>query len=364
MGVQFFRSFQPQPVNGGVVQVLRQLPVFQLPHAFDLFQLLRDIAVVLDLDLHLFPNYRIQCRTVGVKRSNDSIAQLGTANQVCDFTAGSNAGGAVLFQKRVQFRSRCQIGFQHPLFLLCHKAVFFQHVLIAFLGEQPQFVSQRHQTLVSVVLPQDQPVLAAGSHHAVGILTALGHQIVYQRADIGSGSVHDKRRLALHCQCGIDAGNQSLCGSFLVAGTAVELSCSEQSGNLLALQRCPQFCGVYAVIFDSIRRTHDLHVFQSADRPQKCQLDIFRQRGRHALQIILLGFQPHRLYEKLMPRLVGKADNFGFDRRAVAGADTLDLSGEQRRTVKIFPNDAVGFLVGIGDVAGNLIVHPGRIRAE
>ena len=32
--------------------------------------------------------------------------------------------------------------------------------------------------------------------------------------------------------------------------------------------------------------------------------------------------------------------------------------------VKIFPNDTVGFLVGIGDVAGNLIVHLGRVRAK
>ena len=33
----------------------------------------------------------------GLKELADSIAQLGTANQVCDFTTGSDAGGAVLF---------------------------------------------------------------------------------------------------------------------------------------------------------------------------------------------------------------------------------------------------------------------------
>ena len=98
-------------------------------------------------------------------------------------------------------------------------------------------------------------------------------------------------------------------------------------------------------------------MLQSPNGAQKRQLDILRQRGGHALQIVLLRLQAHGLDEELVAALVGEAPDLGFDGGTVPWADALDLSGEQGRTVEVLPNDAVCLAVGVGDIAGHLIVH-------
>ena len=45
-------------------------------------------------------------------------------------------------------------------------------------------------------------------------------------------------------------------------------------------------------------------------------------------------------------------------------ADSLNLTGEQRRPMQILPNDAVCFCIGIGNIAADLIVQPFRIGGK
>ena len=49
---------------------------------------------------------------------------------------------------------------------------------------QPGPAPQRGQPLVGVILPQQQPVLRPGGHHPVGLVGALGDQVVYHGAYI------------------------------------------------------------------------------------------------------------------------------------------------------------------------------------
>ena len=56
-----------------------------------------------------------------------------------------------------------------------------------------------------------------------------------------------------------------------------------------------------------------------------------------------------------MAFLIGKADDFILNGRAVAGSGAVDFAGIHGGSVDIFPNNAVGFGVGIDDMAGDLV---------
>ena len=62
--------------------------------------------------------------------------------------------------------------------------------------EQAQAPGALGEPQVGVVVAQQQPVLGARGEHAVGLVDALGHQVVDQHADVGLVASQDKRRLA------------------------------------------------------------------------------------------------------------------------------------------------------------------------
>ena len=90
---------------------------------------------------------------------------------------------------------------------------------------------------------------------------------------------------------------------------------------------------------------------------QHFQLHILRQTGRKTLNVHFLGIQAAWLNKQLVAGLVGKADNFRLNAGAVAGADTGDGAVIHGAAVEILPDDAVGFLVGIGEIADGGVVH-------
>ena len=66
-----------------------------------------------------------------------------------------------------------------------------------------------------------------------------------------------------------------------------------------------------------------------------------------------------------MPFLVGKADDFRFDRRAVARANAFNRAVTHRCPVQIFPDDAVCFFIRKGQPAAFLIaVFPFRHKGK
>src|SRR5205085_3250620 len=63
------------------------------------------------------------------------------------------------------------------------------------------------------------------------------------------------------------------------------------------------------------------------------------------------------LEEDLVSILVGKTDDLVLNRRAVAWPSRLDLTGVHRRPVQIGPDDSVDLLVGVRDVAVELVLR-------
>ena len=173
----------------------------------------------------------------------------------------------------------------HTVNLPLDGGIFALYFFQAFLRIQPDTGANANQPLICIVLPQNQAVLTARSHHAVRLLGTAGHEIIDQRANIPIGAIQNHRRFSLELERGIDAGDQTLCTRFFIAGGAVKLTGAVQTVNLLGFQRRTQLQRVNAVVLNGIRRTHDLRMLQALDGVQHIQLYIFRHGGGEALNV-------------------------------------------------------------------------------
>ena len=260
-------------------------------------------------------------------------------------------GGAPALQKFVQLRRRGQAVGGQTADLPVHRPVLLLHRRQALAADQPQPVADGGEAVVRVVLPQQQPVLATAGHHPVWLVGALGHQIVDEGADVGLAPGEDQGRLPLQLQGGVDPGHKALDRRLLVAGGAAELPGPVEARDPLHLQGGPQLQGVHAVVLDGVGRAHDLRPLQPRDGVEQLHLHLLGQGGGEPLDVQLLGVQAHGLDEELVPGLVREAGDLGLNGGAVPGAHPLDDPAVHGGAVQVLPDDPVGLLVGVGEVA-------------
>ena len=104
-----------------------------------------------------------------------------------------------------------------------HGVVLCLHGPQTRLRHQADVVPPAGQPLVGVVLPEEQAVFAAGGHHPVGLVGALGDEIVDEGADVALRPGEDEIALAPQLPHGVDPGRKALDCRLLVPGRTVEL---------------------------------------------------------------------------------------------------------------------------------------------
>ena len=171
-------------MDGQIVHVPGQDSVLQAAHLLHLAQLTVDIPGVFDGDLRLPRHGGVQGGAVRVKGGQGGIAQPGAADEV-------GQPGPVLYlclpaalQQGIQSGGRGHAGVLQPAHLPVGGLIFGQRLFILLLGHQTQLIADGGQAAVGVILAVEQAVLRAGGHHAVGLVGALGHQVVHQHADV------------------------------------------------------------------------------------------------------------------------------------------------------------------------------------
>ena len=92
------------------------------------------------------------------------------------------------------------------------------------------------------------------------------------------------------------------------------------------------------------------------------QLGVFGQGGGQTLQIDLAAVQSARLQKQLMTLFVGELPHLDLNRRAVAGADSVDSAVVEGRAGHSLLNDPVGALVGVGHITAQLVAQ--RLMAD
>src|SRR5262245_15719206 len=108
--------------------------------------------------------------------------------------------------------------------------------------------------------------LGPGREHTVRFVRALADQIPDQDSSVAlSSSDHDGIASA-NSGRGIQAGDQSLAPSFLVAGRAVDLAGKEQSVDGLDLQAVVQFPRIDCIVLNRVARANHLRGLKAWDR--------------------------------------------------------------------------------------------------
>ena len=207
------------------------------------------------------------------------------------------------------------------------------------------------QSLVRIILTQQQTEFRTAGHHSVRFSGAFVYDIVNENADITVGTFQHHRFLAFDIMHRIDAADETLRRRFFVTAGTVELTRGEQTGEILEFQRQFQLSRIDTVIFDGIGKTGDFAVFQTRNGSVHGDLYIFRQGRTHPLNIHFFCIFPFGFYEDLMSFLIGKTHDLIFDGRAITRAGTFDDTAEHGRTVQVVTDDLVCFFVSIGQVA-------------
>ena len=204
-------------------------------------------------------------------------------------------------------------------------------------------------------MPQNQPIFRSAGHNSVRFISTFSHQIVDENANISLVSFENEWFFFHYLAHRIYPGHESLGSSFFVAGTAVELSGTEQIYYMAVLEVRLQIQRIDAVILDGIRRSDDLKIFQPCYGFVKLLLHILRKTGRHSLYIHLIRIESLRLDEELVPFLVGEPVHLVFDGWAVPRSHSFYLTAEQCRSVEISAYHLVCLFIGICQPAFYLI---------
>ena len=143
---------------------------------------------------------------------------------------------------------------------------------------EAEFLADRREAEVCVVVAEDQAVFGTAREHAIRLGGSLGHEVVHEHTEIGISTAEDQRRFALQFKRGICAGKEPLPCGFLVAGGSVDLSGEIQAGDRLGFESVAELGRRAVVVFDGVSGTEQFGIFESGHGSDECVLDFQRQR--------------------------------------------------------------------------------------
>jgi hypothetical protein len=135
-----------------------------------------------------------------------------------------------------------------------------------------------HEAAVGVIAPKEQPVLGAGSEHAVGLAMLEADEIVDHDPDVRLVATEDQRRPLLEAERGVDPRDDSLAARLLVAARPIDLSGEMEAAHPLGLQRRVKLVRGRVVVLDRVSESKELRLFQAGHGVNELLLHI--RRGR------------------------------------------------------------------------------------
>src|SRR5262249_35207615 len=186
-------------------------------------------------------------------------------------------------------------------------------LLPILLANQTKLATERLQSLVSVVMPQHQPVFRPRREHAIWLIHPLGDQIVDKHADIRVATIQLNSRTT-HCgQARINSGNKTLASSLFVTCRPVYLTGEIQTFDSGRFEKRCKFPRVHKVVFDGVARPNNVSGVKARNQAHELLLQLSGKGCREPVEIDLVSVIALRFNEKLMASLVGKLDDFIFD---------------------------------------------------
>ena len=203
-------------------------------------------------------------------------------------------------------------------------------------------------------MAEEQAEFGAAGEHAVGFVDAERHEVVDEDADVALFAAEDEGRFAGDLERGVGAGHEALCACLFVAGGAVELAREVKARDAFGFERRLKLVGRAEIVFDRVAVAHDYRVFEARDQFEDLVLHVAREARADSVDVDFLRLAALGFEENLVRGLFGEADDFVFDRRAVARAAGFDLAGVHRGAMEVRADQFVHGLVRVGHVTGHL----------
>ena len=152
----------------------------------------------------------------------------------------------------------------------------------------------------------------------------------------------------------VDARDDALRGGFFVAGRAVDLAGEVEAVDGLGFEGGEKGPGVDVVVFHAVAGLQHGGVFEAADGLEHGGLGVGGDGHGDAVGVDHVRVEAFGLEPDDVAGFVGEADDFRFERGAVAGA--FDGFADVDALVEVGADDVVRGFVGVGGVAGQLFV--------
>ena len=145
---------------------------------------------------------------------------------------------------------------------------------VPFFGNQSDFVAQRCQSKIGIVLSEQNPILGPGGKHPVGLVDSLRDKVVDQHADIGFIAFQNDRLLPFQRPVGIDSRHQTLGCSLFITGRTVDLTGKIESCNPFGFERMVELRRRKIVVFDGVSGAENVQILQPFDLVQRLPLHL------------------------------------------------------------------------------------------
>gem|GEM_PF-4376961 len=145
-----------------------------------------------------------------------------------------------------------------PLALALDRITLFVEPTPAHLIHQPERMARLGQAQIGVVFAQNQAVLCPAGEHAIGLMSALGDQVVNHDTEVSLIPTWPPGFEVARRARGVEPGKQPLCPCFLVSGGAVDLTGKIQALQAVDMQVGTEPARVEEVVLDGVAGTRDV----------------------------------------------------------------------------------------------------------
>ncbi len=292
-------------------------------HARDLVVLPRDVALVLELGLDVLGEAIVG--DAAERGAQGDVAELGPTQELGERGRFAQRRKPERHEAIVGGDARREHGLTQPTLLGFDRLSALLERAPALVVDEPERTPARHHALGGVVFAQGEPMLGARGHHAIGLVGALGGEVVDEHARVGFVSREDELlAVAAHGERRVGTGDEPLDRRFLVARGAVDLPCEIEALRAAVLERGLKLAWVTRVVLHRVARSRELGALETGDGAHERALHVERQARRDAVRIDLERVEAFGLEKDLVAGLVGEADDLVFDRRAVTRTHAVD----------------------------------------
>ena len=140
------------------------------------------VSLIADIDLHLFRDVFGEAGTVGIQLRSLVVGEFGAADEFRQAAGSLEFCGAEGSQDALVGCGSADLYFFQSACLFLNGLFLVAYIVVLFLSNQACLIAVFAQAQVGIVLPEQESVLGAGGHHAVGFPVVLGDKVIDQNA--------------------------------------------------------------------------------------------------------------------------------------------------------------------------------------